>query len=100
MAANYKPYSNYANTKSNGKYLELYDPTITRNNLSKETRRIVVQSKYNRRIDLFAKDYLTDHNSWWVVVHYNREKIKDPINDFVAGMEIVIPKYYRPAGTV
>ena len=100
MAARYKPYSNYSLTKMNGKYLELYEPSLTRDNLSEETRKVVVQSKYNRRIDLFAKDYLSDHNAWWVVVHYNREKLKDPINDFLAGMEVVIPKRFRPAGNV
>jgi hypothetical protein len=100
MATKYKPYSNYALTKSNGKYLELYEPSLTRDNLNEETTRVVVQSKYNRRIDLFAKDYLSDHNSWWVIVHYNREKLKDPINDFIAGMEVVIPKRFRPAGNI
>lgn len=98
MATKYQPYSNYANTSVNGKYLELYNPRLTRDTLSEETTRVAVQSKYNRRIDLFAKDYLGDHNSWWVIVHYNREKIKDPINDFLAGIEVVVPKRFRTTG--
>jgi hypothetical protein len=99
MAAKYSLNSNYSNTTLNRKYLGIYNPTLTRDNLSDEVRTVYIENKYDRRPDLMAQDFLGSSRLWWVLVHYNREKIKDPIFDFVAGTEIVIPKKFRASGT-
>jgi hypothetical protein len=99
MSAKYSLNSNYTNTQLNKKYLDVYQPVLTRDNLSDETRTIKIQNKYHRRPDLMAYDMLGSDALWWVLVHYNREKIKDPINDFVSGLEIVVPKRYRSPGS-
>lgn len=99
MAAKYSLNSNYTNTPLNKKYLGIYQPSLTRDNLSDEVRTVTIENKYNRRPDLMAYDYLGSSRLWWVLVHYNREKIKDPVFDFVAGTEIVIPKKFRPSGS-
>jgi hypothetical protein len=96
--ARYGLNSNYVSTKTNRKYLENYSPVLTSENLSDETRLVAISNKYNRRPDLMANDLLGSSKLWWVLVHYNRDKLKDPINDFVAGLDIVVPKRYRSPG--
>lgn len=97
--AKYTNKSNYASTSLNKKYLELYQPLITADKLSDETRTVNIDNKYDRRPDLMAHDYLGSSKLWWVLVHYNREVIKDPIFDFRSGTQIVIPTRYKVSGT-
>ena len=87
----YSGNSNYSNTKLNSKYLELYSPSISINNLSARTKEVEIDKKYDRRPDLMAYDLYGSPEKWWVLVHYNRDLLKDPINDFIAGMTIVVP---------
>lgn len=94
MAVIYKSSSNYSNTTQNYKYLELYEPKLTLENLNAETREVKVESKYDRRPDLLAHSLYNNSNLWWVFVHYNRDLLKDPINDFRSGITIVVPKNY------
>lgn len=98
MPAKYNSNSNYSKTVLNKKYLETYNPLLTRNSLSPETILVKVEGKYNRRPDLMAYDYFGSSDLWWVIVHYNREVLKDPINDFTSGLELVIPKSFRNPG--
>jgi len=95
MATIYKSNSNYHNTKQTYKYLDLYDPKLTIDTLSSVTYEIEVKNKYDRRPDLLAFDLYDDAALWWVIVHYNRDKLKDPINDFRAGITIVVPERYN-----
>jgi hypothetical protein len=99
MAARYTLNSNYTRTPLNRKYLETYNPILTRETLSEETRTVFIDNKYDRRPDLMANDYLGSSALWWVLIHYNMDKFKDPIFDFVAGTEIVIPKKFRASGS-
>ena len=87
----YKDSSNYSATKMNRKYLDVYSPKITIDNLSQETKKIRVGNRYNRRPDLLAFDMYGNARYWWIFVHYNRDILKDPINDFVAGTIINVP---------
>lgn len=98
MTTKYSLNSNYSSTPLNKKYLGMYNPTLTRDSLSDEVRTVTIENKYNRRPDLMAQDFLGSSRLWWVLVHYNREIIKDPIFDFKAGTQIVIPKKFRSAG--
>jgi hypothetical protein len=99
MASNYKSSSNYASTALNKKYLEVYKPPLTRDTLSDETRTIEIPNKYDRRPDLLAHDLYGNNRVWWLFAHYNREVLKDPLNDFRAGLHIVVPKKFRIPGT-
>lgn len=98
MAVKYNNASNYNKTSMNKKYLNVYNPTLTRETLSIETKTIKIQSKYDRRPDLLANDLYGNSRVWWVFAHYNREELKDPLHDFRAGMTIVIPKNFRVSG--
>jgi hypothetical protein len=89
--ANYRDSSNYSTTKINRKYLDVYNPKLTLDTLSQETKKIRIGNRYNRRPDLLAYDLYGNSRYWWIFVHYNREVIEDPINDFVAGKVIVVP---------
>jgi hypothetical protein len=82
----------------NKKYLNVYNPVLTRETLSIETKTIKIQSKYDRRPDLLAYDLYGNSKVWWVFAHYNREELKDPLNDFRAGMTITVPKNFRVSG--
>ncbi len=98
MAVIYKPSSNYAITTINKKYLEVYNPPLTLSTLSVNTTKMIIPSKYNLRPDLMAYNVFGDTNAWWALIHYNRDVIKDPVFDFKAGLEIVVPKKFNPAG--
>ena len=98
MTAKYNNTSNYSNTGLNKKYLNVYNPTLTRETLSTDTKTIVIENKYDRRPDLLANDLFGNSKVWWVIAHYNREKLRDPLNDFRAGKTIVVPRNYRAIG--
>lgn len=88
---NYSNSSNYAQTTQNKKFLDIYNPKLTDATLSDQARLVKITNRYHRRPDLFAFDTYGNSRYWWVLVHYNRDKLKDPINDFVAGLEIKVP---------
>jgi len=94
----YKSTSNYSFTNQNLKYLELYKPPLTTETLDSDTRTFVVNAKYDRRPDLLAHDLYGNSRLWWVFAHYNRDKIKDPIMDFISGKTIQVPKQFKSSG--
>jgi hypothetical protein len=94
----YKPTSNYSNTSQNFKYLELYEPPLTTDTLDEVQFDLVIEEKYNRRPDLLAHDLYGNSRLWWVFVHYNRNKIKDPIFDFTSGLKITVPRNVQTSG--
>lgn len=47
---------------------------------------------HEHRPDLLAFDLYDNANLWWVFATRNRNVIVDPIWDFVAGIQIYIPK--------
>lgn len=95
----YKQNSNYSLTKVNRKYLDLYAPPITSDNLSEETTTMIIQPKYNKRPDLLAFDIYGSARLWWVFAHYNRDTLLDPIMDFTSGTKIVAPKNFKVSGS-
>lgn len=56
---------------------------------------IILDSKYEFRPDLLAFDIYGDSKLWWVFVNRNMDKIKNPIFDFISGIEIFYPKKDR-----
>lgn len=51
-----------------------------------------INPTYNLRPDLLAYDLYTDSRLWWVFAQRNPNRLKDPLFDFVTGVEIFIPK--------
>lgn len=98
MAVKYKASSNYAITNLNRKYLDVYTPPVTQQNLSVETKKTIIPSKFDLRPDLMAYSLFGNSNAWWIFIHYNRDVIKDPIFDFKAGLEIIVPKRFVAPG--
>ena len=47
---------------------------------------------YNLRPDMLAYDLYTDSRLWWVFAQRNPNRLKDPLFDFISGIEIYIPK--------
>lgn len=85
----YPSSSNYRNTSIGKKYLDIYQPAININ--YDETYEFTLTSKYEHRPDLLAQDLYKDSKLWWVFTLYNRNKILDPIYDFVPGITIRVP---------
>lgn len=46
---------------------------------------------YNLRPDLLAYDLYNDSRLWWVFAQRNPNTLKDPLFDFVSGINIYIP---------
>ena len=51
-----------------------------------------VGSKYENRPDLLAYDIYGDSGLWWVFAVRNKDVIKDPVYDLVAGVKIFVPQ--------
>lgn len=51
-----------------------------------------ITSQYEFRPDLLAFDLYENVNLWWVFAVRNKDLIKDPIYDFLAGQTIYLPK--------
>ena len=49
-------------------------------------------STYQYRPDLLAYDLYKDQKLWWVFAVRNKDIIKDPVFDMVAGRKIYLPK--------
>jgi hypothetical protein len=47
---------------------------------------------YNLRPDLLAHDLYNNSRLWWVFAQRNLNTLKDPLFDFVSGVNIFIPK--------
>jgi hypothetical protein len=52
----------------------------------------VVPKDYEYRPDLMAYDLYRDVGLWWVFAARNRNVLKDPVFDLVAGVRIYLPK--------
>ncbi len=85
----YNNTSPYALTKQKEFYLGLYvDRPIPADSTDIT---IVLDSKYNHRPDLLAFDLYGDTRYWWIFMRRNLDVIRDPIFEFVGGIEIHIP---------
>jgi len=47
---------------------------------------------YTHRPDLLAYDMYNDYRLWWVFAQRNMDIIRDPIYDFVPGLELYLPQ--------
>jgi hypothetical protein len=90
MAQNSKDTSQYLSTPVKNWYLDLWVPRAVPK--SEFDRIVPIPPEYDQRPDLMAyKEYGTPR-LWWVFAVRNPDVLIDPINDFVAGLEIYIPE--------
>ena len=52
---------------------------------------ITIPTLYHLRPDLMAYDIYGSPKYWWVFAYRNLDLIPDPINDFIAGLNIYLP---------
>jgi hypothetical protein len=52
----------------------------------------VINSTYSNRPDLLAYDLYGNSKLWWVFAQRNPNTLVDPLNDFVTGTRIFLPK--------
>jgi hypothetical protein len=90
MAQNSKDTSQYALTPVKNWWLDLWVPrTVPKSDYDKI---IIIPPEFNQRPDLLSQQEYGTPRLWWVFCIRNPDLIIDPINDFVAGLEIYIPQ--------
>jgi len=91
MAVTYKPTSPYFDTPiRNENYLGL----MVNRSIPKmvDDLEYTITETYNLRPDLLAYDLYEDPTLWWVFAQRNPNTITNPLNDFVTGTTIYLPK--------
>lgn len=86
---NYPSSSPYAATRQSSRFIGRYNHRVIPP--SSDDTFIIIEAKYNLRPDLLAYDLYGDPNYWWVFMSRNIDLIRDPIWDFVSGLEILVP---------
>lgn len=61
---------------------------------------LVIDPKYQYRMDLLSYDLYGTSNYWWVIALINRNQIKDPIRDLKAGMTLLVLSKAEISGVV
>lgn len=86
----YSVYSPYFETKTYGNFLDV----MINRPITPKTDDVVyiIDSVYEYRPDLLAADTYGNSALWWVFAQRNPDVLKDPLFDFKAGTEILIPK--------
>lgn len=51
-----------------------------------------IEPQYSQRPDLLAFDLYGTSKLWWVFAQRNMDTLKDPVFDFVPGVQIYLPK--------
>ena len=89
MAKNSKDTSQYLTTPIKDWYLDIM---IERNVPSSEFDKVIkIPAEYDQRPDLLSNTEYGTPKLWWVFAVRNPDLINDPIQDFVAGLEIYVP---------
>lgn len=89
MSVTYKPTSPYRNTSFKDFYLDLWNkPNIPSTD---DDQRLVITPEVEGRPDLLATRLYGTPSLWWIFAIRNPDVIIDPIEDFVAGVEIFVP---------
>jgi hypothetical protein len=92
MAANklYAKTSAYYNTGFYGKFLDVM--THRKFAKSDSDASMTINKTYANRPDLLAFDLYGDADLWWVFTARNPNVLRDPIFDFLPGVQIYVPK--------
>jgi len=89
MAANSKDTSQYAQTPIKNFYLDFWAPVTVPS--SDYDTIFTIPAAYNQRPDLLSQQQYGTPALWWVFSIRNPDSLIDPINDFIAGLQIYIP---------
>ncbi len=90
MSQNLKDTSQYLLTPIRNWYLDLWVPRNVPSNDYDSL--IVIPPEFNQRPDLLSQQQYGTPRLWWVFCLRNPDLINDPINDFVSGLQIYVPK--------
>jgi hypothetical protein len=86
----YNSFSPYYATKITNDYLDILNlrdiPNLSDDILFTLTK------TYEYRPDLLAFDLYNDQRLWWVFSLRNKDTIRDPVFDMIAGTQIYLPK--------
>ncbi len=86
----YSPTSPYYTTEITNDFLDVINlrdiPALDDDHL------FILTATYEYRPDLLAYDLYKNANLWWVFAIRNKDIIKDPVFDMVAGVKIYLPK--------
>ena len=89
MSQNSKDTSQYTLTPIKNWYLDIWVPrSVPKNDFDKI---MIIPPEFNQRPDLLSQQEYGTPKLWWVFCLRNPNLIIDPINDFIAGLEIYIP---------
>jgi hypothetical protein len=89
MAQNSKDTSQYLLTPTKDWYLDIWVPrVVSKNDFDKV---IIIPPSFDQRPDLLSYQEYGTPSLWWVFAVRNPDLIIDPINDFVAGLQIYVP---------
>lgn len=89
MAQNSKDTSQYSQTPIKDWYLDLWvDRKVPKSDFDKI---IIIPPGFDQRPDLLSQQEYGTPNLWWVFCLRNPDLMQDPIQDFVAGLEIFVP---------
>jgi hypothetical protein len=89
MAQGNKETSQYSITPIKNWYLDLWVPrTVAKNPFDKI---LIIPPQFDQRPDLLSQQEYGTPRLWWIFCVRNPNLMVDPINDFVAGLEIYIP---------
>ena len=86
----YSPDSPYFSTEINQEYLDI----MTYRDIPAYAKDVLhtLTMTHQHRPDLLAFDLYNNSSLWWVFAVRNPDVIKDPINDFIEGTVIRIPR--------
>lgn len=88
--AKYESNSPYYKTPVNVNYLDIFNkrniPAVD-NDITYE-----IEPQYAYRPDLLAYDLYGSSKLWWVFAIRNMESLKDPVFDFIPGLQIKLPQ--------
>jgi hypothetical protein len=89
MASNSKTTSQYLQTPITNFYLDLWEPvTVTSSDYD---TLYTIPAAFDQRPYLLSYQQYGTPALWWVFCIRNPDLMIDPINDFVAGLQIYIP---------
>ena len=89
MAQNSKDTSQYSLTPVKNWYLDFWVPrTVPKSDFDKI---IIIPPEFDQRPDLLSQQEYGTPRLWWVFCMRNPDLMADPINDFLAGLEIYVP---------
>jgi hypothetical protein len=86
----YSKSSPYYNTKKYGNFLDVLTPRTVPPQADDVS--YTISRVYQYRPDMLAYDLYKNASLWWVFAVRNPNVLKNPINDFKAGVTILIPK--------